>query len=502
MSLLSPIDTHDVLQHLLPALLAGVVLGAGGAWWYSRRRLLSRRIRAIFAARKTPAPKAGPIMVRTYSDFQHRLQRALEGSRTDDGTPALFVLNLDNFRYINDGFGHAVGDAFLAEVEARIRYELRPDDMTLRVGGDEFMIMINRVANISSARQIANRLYDTAGQEYRIDGQTVRLSASLGMALAPRHGDTAEDLTRSAVAALSVVKRRGGDGTQLPSVAVTSDAAERLILENDLRLALERDEFELHYQPKFAVADNRLVGAEALLRWRHPERGLVPPGIFIPVAEDTGMIAVIGDWVLREALAASVRWCDMLDGNDVPPIAVNLSFKQFEQPEFFLSVMEAIGKSGARAKDIEFELTESLVMHNPETTIDILHQIRSLGVGLSVDDFGTGHSSLGLLKDLPVQSLKIDRSFLRGVPEEEASSAIVDAIIAMANSLKLKVIAEGVENEKQLEFLREHKCDVVQGYLLGRPMPEVELLKLFTPKQVSASNTPSDTRSYLRVVAD
>lgn len=502
MSLLPPTDTHDVLVHLLPALLAGGALGAGVVWWYSRRRLLIRRVRAIFAARKTTAPKTGPVAVTTYSEFQHRLQRALDGSRTDDGTPALFVLNLDNFRYINDAFGHAVGDAFLAEIEARVRDQLRSDDMILRVGGDEFMIMINRVANISSARQIANRLYDTASEEHHIDGQTVRLSASLGMALAPRHGDTAEDLTRSAVAALSVVKRRGGDGTQLPSIAVTSDAAERLILENDLRLALERDEFEVHYQPKFAVADNRLVGAEALLRWRHPERGLVPPGIFIPVAEDTGMIAMIGDWVLREALAASVRWCDMLGGNNVPSIAVNLSFKQFEQPEFFLSVMEAIGKSGARAKDIEFELTESLVMHNPETTIDILHQIRSLGVGLSVDDFGTGHSSLGLLKDLPVQSLKIDRSFLRGVPEEEASAAIVDAIIAMANSLGLKIIAEGVETQKQLDFLRARNCDMVQGYLMGRPMPELEFLRLLAPHQMPASDTPTESHSFLRVVAD
>lgn len=504
MSILPPIDMGHVVSFLLPSLLVGGVIGAGVAWRYGRWRKLARRTRAMLAARNQSADsvKIGPVPTGTYSELLVRLQSSIEGGRHGDGAPVLFVLNLDNFRYINDGFGHAAGDVFLAEVAKRISKQLRPEDMIAKAGGDEFMIMVNRVTSAAAARDIAHRLYDAVGKDCQINGQRVRLTVSLGMAMAPRHGQTAEELTRSATAALTMVKRRGGDGVQLPTIAVTTDAAERLILENDLRRALERDEFEVHYQPKFTLADHKLTGVEALLRWRHPERGLVPPGIFIPVAEETGVIAMIGDWVLREALAASVRWREILKDKDVPPIAVNLSFKQFEQPDFFLTVMEAVGKSGARATDIEFELTESLVMHNPETTMDILHQIRSLGVGLSVDDFGTGHSSLAILKDLPVQSLKIDRSFLRGVPQEEASTAIVDAIIAMADSLKLKVIAEGVENEAQLEFLRSRKCDAVQGYLLSRPMPELQMMRFLTQNQETRNDPPPATPSYLRIVAD
>jgi len=384
----------------------------------------------------------------------------------------------------------------------RISDLLRPNDIVARVSGDEFMVLVNRAASATAARDIAHRLYDVIGEEYRIAGQTVRLTASIGMAMAPRHGQTAEELTRSATAALSMVKRRGGDGVQLPSGAVTTDAAERLILETDLRRALERDEFELHYQPKFTLADNKMIGVEALIRWRHPERGIVPPGLFIPVAEATGLIVVIGDWVLREALAASVRWRATLPGSTPPPIAVNLSFKQFEQPDFFSSVKQTIKRSGARAQDIEFELTESIVMHNPEAALEILRRLRGLGVGLSIDDFGTGHSSLALLKDLPVQILKIDRSFLRDVPGEAAGTAIVDAIIAMASALGLDVIAEGVETEDQLDFLRARNCYAVQGYLLGRPMPEANFLELINQRHATPAVSPPVAARYLRVVAD
>ncbi len=276
---------------------------------------------------------------------------------------------------------------------------------------------------------------------------------------------------------MSAIKRRGGDGVELPTVGATAGASERLRLEASLRRALDRSEFELHYQPKYSLAAGlpRLIGAEALLRWNHPERGMMPPASFIEVTEDTGLIVPIGDWVLREALNAAKRW-NAIGGSPgfEPSVAVNLSFRQFDRPHLFEFVHDLLCELGIDPRQLELELTERIVMRNPDSTVDVLRRLRALGVRLSIDDFGTGYSSFGLLKRLPVPSLKINRSFMRDVPTDEEDTAIATAILGLAHTLGLEVVAEGVETDAQLAFLRAHGCDAVQGFLLGRPMREID----------------------------
>lgn len=408
--------------------------------------------------------------------LHRRLEAALAGERGGDGTLALIVLNLDNFRFINDGFGHAAGDAVLTEASQRIRSMLRHSDTPARIGGDEFLVLLEGTGGAGPSLAVAERLRSAVSRPYEIAGQRFQLSASVGIALAPRHGRTAEDLTRSATAAMTAIKRRGGDGVELPTALATTDASERLRLEAELRRALERGEFELYYQPKFSLADGkpRLTGAEALLRWNHPERGLILPAAFMEVAEETGLIVPIGDWVLREALSAARRWTTAAaaQGNPSPSVAVNLSFKQFDRPDFFEFVRDSLREVKVDARLLELELTESIVMRNPDSTVDVLRRLRALGVRLSIDDFGTGYSSLSLLKRLPVQCLKIDRSFMCDVPASEEDTAIATAILGLAHTLGLEVVAEGVETEAQLAFLRAGNCNAVQGFLLGRPTPE------------------------------
>ena len=407
--------------------------------------------------------------------LHRRLDTALAGERGFDGAPALIVLNFDNFRFVNDGFGHAAGDALLAEAAHRIRGALRHTDTPARIGGDEFLVLLENTGGAGPALAVAERLRGAVSRPYEIAGQRFQLSVSIGIALAPRHGRTAEDLTRSATAAMSAIKRRGGDGVELPTMIAMTDASERLRLEAELRVALERGEFELHYQPKFSLADGqpRLIGAEALLRWNHPKRGMIPPASFMAVAEETGLIVPIGDWVLREALAAVRRWgADADESRRTPSVAVNLSFKQFDRPDFFEFVRDTLRDAKVDTSLLELELTESIVMRNAETTVEVLRRLRALGVRLSIDDFGTGYSSLSLLKRLPVQCLKIDRSFMRDVPVSDEDSAIVTAILGLAHTLGLEVVAEGVETEAQLAYLRARSCNSVQGFLLARPMPE------------------------------
>ena len=461
----------EAALHAAPWLAAGCVLGLVAARYLRR---LPRTLQ-ISAGPTGPGPDPQAAERTGREALYRRLDSALAGERDGDGAPALIVLNLDNFRFINDGFGHAAGDAVLAEASRRIRRTLRHTDTPARIGGDEFLVLLENTAGAAPSLAVAERLRAALSRPYDVAGQRFQLSASVGIALAPRHGRTAEDLTRSATAAMSAIKRRGGDGVELPTMIAMADVSERLRLEADLRLALDRGEFELHYQPKFSLAGGtpELIGSEALLRWNHPERGLIPPAAFISVAEETGLIVPIGDWVLREALAAVKRWNAAADdAGPRPSVAVNLSFKQFDRPDFFEFVRDTLQEAKVDARLLELELTESIVMRNADSTVDVLRRLRALGVRLSIDDFGTGYSSLNLLKRLPVQCLKIDRSFMRDVTVSDEDAAIATAILGLAHTLGLEVVAEGVETEAQLLFLRARNCDAVQGYLLGRPMPE------------------------------
>ncbi|MEQ8398323.1 bifunctional diguanylate cyclase/phosphodiesterase [Thalassobaculum sp.] len=463
----------DTILHALPWLLTGTAVGALCA-----RPLWAGVARSGRTANKPSASDtAQTVDVSARETLHHRLETALEGMRDDDGAPALVVLNFDNFRFVNDGFGHTTGDAVLAEAAKRIRGALRHSDTSARIGGDEFLVLLQSTGGAAPALVVAERLRATVSQPYDIDGKRFQLSASVGIALAPRHGRTAAELTRSATAAMSAIKRRGGDSVELPTVITTSDASERLRLEAELRQALERGEFELHYQPKFTLANGTptLIGAEALLRWDHPERGLMPPAAFMQIAEETGLIVPIGDWVLQESLKAVKRWNSDASSPGTPlTVAVNLSFKQFDRVGFFEFVRDSLHDAGVQPSLLELELTESMVMHNPDNTVGVMRRLRSLGVRFSIDDFGTGHSSLGLLKRLPVQSVKIDRSFMQDVPVSDDDTAIALAILGLAHTLGMEVVAEGVETESQLAFLRVRGCDAVQGFLLGRPMPEAE----------------------------
>ncbi len=464
----------DIALHAAPWLIAG---GIGGMILAHRGRTGDGAAGGI--GRTAGAQDMTRIPDASEREILHRrLEAALASERDGDGAPALVVLNFDNFRFVNDGFGHAAGDALLAEAAHRVRGVLRHGDTAARIGADEFLVLLENTGG-GQALSIAERLRGAVSRPYEVAGQRFQLSASIGIALSPRHGRTAEDLTRSATAAMSAIKRRGGDGVELPTMIAMTDASERLRLEAELRLALERGEFALHYQPKFSLAEGspRLVGAEALLRWKHPERGLIPPATFMAVAEETGLIVPLGDWVLREALAAVKRWAAGASPHP-PSVAVNLSFKQFDRPDFFEFVRDTLREANVDARLLELELTESIVMHNAEITVEVLRRLRALGIRLSIDDFGTGYSSLSLLKRLPVQCLKIDRSFMREVPVSEEDSAIVTAILGLAHTLDLEVVAEGVETESQLAFLRARNCDSVQGYLLAAPMSEAAFRSL------------------------
>lgn len=485
----------DVAVHAVPWLVVGCAIGV----------VVARRVRDDIGGRRGGGgPSVAEADARaadgTAREVLHRrLEAALAGEREGDGAPALIVMNLDNFRFINDGFGHAVGDAVLAEATRRIRGALRQTDTPARIGGDEFLVLLENTGGAGPSLAVAERLRSAVSRPYEVAGERFQLSASVGIALAPRHGRTAEDLTRSATAAMSAIKRRGGDGVELPTPLTMTDASERLRLEAELRRALDRGEFELHYQPKFSLAEGApaLIGAEALLRWNHPERGTMPPASFMEVAEETGLIVPIGDWVLREALSAVKRWNGAGGGEHrAPSVAVNLSFRQFDRPDFFEFVRDTLREIHVDARLLELELTESIVMRNPESTVDVLRRLRALGVRLSIDDFGTGYSSLGLLKRLPVQCLKIDRSFMRDVPVSEEDTAIATAILGLAHTLGLEVVAEGVETEAQLSFLRSRNCNAVQGFLLGRPVPEPafqsilgQAVRRSTPRGAEADST-------------
>lgn len=439
---------------------------------------------------KTPWPDTimqddHPLDPLTGSYGHEAIRQALLARLAEEENPqtATVVLNIDNFRLVNDSYGHAYGDEVLSQISERIRDTVRNDDIVGRIGGDEFMILLSQVASPVIASEICERLRSVLRHPIHLDGVSLRVTASLGVALAGRHGDAADALIRHATAAMTLVKRRGGDGVSVPPNTEEGSPSDRLSFEQDLRDALDRQEFELYYQPKFLSDGVTVVGAEALLRWHHPERGFVSPAAFIPVAEDSGLIVALGDWVLREAMAARHRWFNNASLRHVPSVAINISFRQFERPGFFEVVNDAVIRSGCEPNAIELELTETVLMLNAETSIETMRRLRALGVGLSIDDFGTGYSSLSMLKRVPLSALKIDRSFVMGLPGNREDAAITKAIVDLAGTLGFQIVAEGVETQEQLDFLRELGCTMIQGFLLAPPLPEDQFLALLKVQQ-------------------
>ena len=350
---------------------------------------------------------------------------------------------------------------------------MREQDTVARVGGDEFVIMLTDVQQASDAALAAERVVDLVKSEFSIDGHSINVTCSVGISMFPENGVDGETLVRNADAAMYSAKEKGPNNVGFFTEELNVQMAERLKLESGLRLALERKEFYLVYQPQMDLATEQIVGVEALLRWQHPELGLVPPDRFISIAENCGLIVPIGEWVLKTACVQARKWHD--EGLAAVPIAVNVSAVQFRQDGFRDLIKNVLLETGLPPQCLELELTESLLLTNADVMFSVLRELNEMGLQLTIDDFGTGYSSLSYLKQFPVKKLKIDRSFIRNVAVNPSDAAITTAIIGMAKSLDLKVIAEGVENEAQISFLREHRCDEIQGYYFSKPLTAAEV---------------------------
>ncbi|WP_145191623.1 MULTISPECIES: GGDEF and EAL domain-containing protein [unclassified Pseudomonas] len=405
--------------------------------------------------------------------FQDRLHTALQHAERQKSWVVLMFLDLDRFKPINDSLGHAAGDRMLKDMALRLLACVDDDDTVARMGGDEFTLLLQpgatREVALNRAIHVAEHILASLVRPFVLENREFFVTASIGIALSPQDGNELSQLMKNADTAMYHAKERGKNNFQFYQTEMNASALERLELESDLRHALEQDEFILYYQPQFSGDGKRLTGAEALLRWRHPTRGLVPPGDFIPVIEELGLVVDIGDWVLREASRQLKVWHK--NKVRVPKVSVNISARQFSDGQLGTRIATILEETGLPPACLELELTESILMREVTEALQILASLKNLGLSIAVDDFGTGYSSLNYLKQFPIDVLKIDRTFVDGLPEGEQDAQIARAIIAMAHSLNLAVIAEGVETHEQLEFLREHGCDEVQGYLFGRPMP-------------------------------
>jgi diguanylate cyclase len=405
--------------------------------------------------------------------FMDRLGRDIARGARDGNRFAVMVLDLDRFKDINDSLGHHAGDQLLKRVAERLTATLRDVDTVARIGGDEFLLLIANAGERREIEAVAARAASAVGAPFRIEGSDVHTSASIGVSVYPLDSTVAAELVAHADEAMYAAKRNGRSGFQFFNADLSIRSRERLALENDLRQALPLEQFELHYQPKVDVATGHIRNVEALLRWRHPTRGLVSPGDFIPVAEETGLILAIGGWVIHEACRQARKW--QLAGLPFIKIAVNVSPLQFRQSTLLNSIQMALTEFALGPRYIEIELTESAVMHDAEESIAILEQISRMGVVISIDDFGTGYSSLSYLRRLPIDKLKIDRSFIGELTTTSGGEAIVRAIISLAHSLNLRVVAEGVETTDQLAILSRLRCDEYQGFLLCGALPPDEL---------------------------
>ncbi|NIO41392.1 MAG: EAL domain-containing protein [Burkholderiales bacterium] len=385
---------------------------------------------------------------------------------------------------INDSLGHDIGDEIIKAAAERIKRCTGEDDTVARVGGDEFTILMPSVERLKVVTECATRILSEIAQPFHGASDGVFVSASIGVSVFPDDSRSSDELIKHADAAMHSAKTSGRNNYQFFTQALNKEVQERLVLETGLRLALKRDEMRLVYQPKVDLQTREIIGAEALLRWHHPKRGQISPAQFIPVAEESGMVGKIGEWVLRDACRQIRQW---QDNGLTPRIAVNVSPRQFQQYDVAELISDAISEARISPEFLEIELTESAVMHNAEASVVALEKLKTLGVRVSIDDFGTGYSSLSYLKRFPIENLKIDRSFVRDISSDPNDAAIVRAIITLARNLGMKVTAEGVETEEQLAFLNAYGCEYAQGYLFGKPMAADELTWRMSPREKSVA---------------
>lgn len=435
--------------------------------------------------------------------FQDRVTQALALSKRHPNIGAVLLINLDRFQRINDTLGPTSGDEALKEVAQRLLHCIRKSDSVARqheqdattlsrLGGDEFTILLTQLSSPQNPAKVAQRILKALSEPYILQDRTVMMTASIGIALLGPDGHDVNTLLRNADVAMHAAQDKGRNTYQYYSQSMNVALAERLSLESDLRKALERDEFLLHYQPQLDIRRWDIIGVEALIRWRHPERGMVSPLSFIPLAEELGLIGEIGQWVLRTTCLQQVAWA--AKGLDLS-IAVNLSGVQFQQASLTGAIGGILQETGANPCKLEMELTESTAMQHAENAVAIFHQLKAMGFRLSIDDFGTGYSSLAYLKRFPIDTIKIDRAFVKDLASESEQAAIAVAIIAMAHGLNLRVLAEGVETQEQLDILRNHHCDAIQGYFFSQPLPADRIEQLIKNHQSNSrsSGPPLDS---------
>jgi len=422
--------------------------------------------------------------------FNDRLKQAIALAERYNRLVAVLFLDLDNFKRVNDTFGHHMGDKLLKKVAEHINLCMRKGDSlsrqstddsvdtVARLGGDEFTIILSEIHHLEDAAKVAQRIFNALSLQFTLDTYELFISASIGIAIYPHDGKDVSSLLKNADAAMYHAKSEGKNNYQYYRQSMNASALERLTLENNLRKALERNEFVLHYQPQVDIRTGEIVGLEALTRWQQADGRIVPPGEFIPIAEETGLILPLSDWILHTACKQCKEW----HAAGFPDIAVsvNISGQQFQQKNFAKTVNRVLEDTGIKPGDLFLEITESTIMHNTDMVFTTLYELSRLGLRLIIDDFGTGYSSLSYLKRFPIHAIKIDRSFVKEINTSPDDAAISKAIISMAHSLKLKVVAEGVETKHQLAFLREQACDEIQGFLFSRPLPFEEVLKLLS----------------------
>lgn len=411
------------------------------------------------------------------------LRQALHRAQLLQGALAVMFIDLDRFKDINDVFGHGIGDQLLLQAAQRLTASVRDGDLVSRLGGDEFVVVLSSVSSPESAARIAEKVREALQQPYLIEGMTLHSTPSIGLAFYPEDGDSGETLMKKADTAMYHAKALGRNNVQFYTAGMEEATRERIRLAHELRTGLELEQFELHYQPQIESRTGRCVGVEALVRWRHPERGLVLPAEFIPVAEETGVILPLGEWVLDEACRQMRAWRDQ--GLVDITMSVNLSAQQLESSLLLGFVAKTLDKHGLPGADLELEITESMLMENIDSNIGTLESLRKMGVKLAIDDFGTGYSSLSYLKRLPIDALKLDQSFVRDIETDASDVAICMSTIALAHNLGLKVVAEGVETQGQCDFLTQHRCDVLQGYLFSKPVAPAQAFAFLTRREVA-----------------
>ncbi len=419
--------------------------------------------------------------------FSKHLHQALDMARRYGGSPAVLFVDLDRFKNINDTLGHGAGDLLLQEMAKRFRSCLRESDVVARLGGDEFVVLLPKLENPADVEQVAHNLLTAASKSFTALGQEFHVTASIGISVFPKDGEDEHLLMKHADIAMYQAKEEGKNNFQFYSEERNANSFEKLALESSLRRALEQGEFQLHYQPKIDLHSGRIAGMEALLRWLHPDLGMVAPTKFIPVAEETGLIVSIGKWVLKTACAQNVAW--QKAGLPHLSMAVNLSPRQFLDDNLLHDVTSVLGETGMNPVLLELEITESMLMHNVDKTMATLRKLRDLGVRLAVDDFGTGYSSLSNLKRFPIDTIKVDRSFIHDLPGDPETRGITEAIIAMGRALSMTVIAEGVETKEQAEYLREHACDEFQGFYFSKAVTASKFAELLKSEMTTASES-------------